>query len=1217
MTNIKFNPFVNIFSVNLARGLRNRGVDARILLTEDHTMLVTIGDAPMERPDDIPFVNLPVDAEKSWGAHWGGMIAYLENQAPCIYIPNSDWRHSSVSPLLSDEVFVVGIVHSDDPLHYDHVVRLGRHWNAIVTTSNHIAAKTLLLDESLRERLSTIPIGVHIPSLETLRNDRSLQRPLRVIYHGVLKQQQKRILDLALIVALAVERDVNITLTIAGGGPDEVLLRTACEKLVAMERITFLGVVPHDKLLPLLEEHDAYLLTSEFEGMPNALLEAMGRGCIPVVSDIVSAIPELIRQGENGYILPVGDIEGFVNRLDCLQRSPELRKVMARQAFVSVSSGRYGVDDMVCSYLDLFTAITAGRAPYDFHRSRGELNHPPTQVAGIELLPIQYLHHEEGLGSFPNRFVDYYEFRNELRKIQRPAGTLLQELTVSECCDLSGVTVIIGVPAWISSGLNDFSVALARGLSAEKLTVQILLTEEESNLVTELAPRIPQPVDINFVRLPVSKNTGWGGHWGAIIRYLEENAPCVYIPNHDWRHSCVTPLLSNRVAVVGIVYGGDPFHEDHLRRLGKYWDSIVTFSDVHAANLLNSDHLLGMRLALIYPGVDGWIPRFVALFQQLFDSNRHCIYQRPDGVMNLPPAQIEGIGVFPVSCHHLDEDVGILPSRDTDVYEFYAQVAVIGTHTHSRVKRFIEKMSFHSKVQDVLVFSQRDYLIFTVLTCSYVAAVTWFFAGWFTMAGWLDHLFLYGMITVMILVTTINKIGRWLLLPLMRRPLPMPPPAGLKTAVITTFVKRFESLEMLEATIRGMINLQYPHDTWVLDEDDDDEVKQVCATLGARHFSRKNNPVFQTEEGLFKSCSKHGNINSWLHAVGFTSYEYLVSFDPDHIPEKSFLDRTLGYFIDPDVGYVQAPQQYYNQSSSIVARGAAEETYDYFSCIQMAAYGMGYPIILGAHNSHRMKALQQVGGFAPHDADDLMLTALYRNAGWKGVYVPELLAYGLTPVDWTSYLRQQRRWARSVIDLKLWHYPSISRNLSLRSQSMSFLHGLNYFHKSFIIALALALLLCMLACGTPPEAFPAIVVTKFAFVLLLLQVLELWRQKFYLDKTTERGIHWRAGLMHMAKWPVMLLALYDALTRRRFSYETTSKVRSSRGRSGIIRQSFLIIFLTMAASLAGAGSAGPVSPLLYLTAFCVIVGSALLIVTELNGFPEPFQKKMHLKKDNS
>jgi hypothetical protein len=85
----------------------------------------------------------------------------------------------------------------------------------------------------------------------------------------------------------------------------------------------------------------------------------------------------------------------------------------------------------------------------------------------------------------------------------------------------------------------------------------------------------------------------------------------------------------------------------------------------------------------------------------------------------------------------------------------------------------------------------------------------------------------------------------------------------------------------------------------------------------------------------------------------------------------------------------------------------------------MAAFALGYPIIVGSHNAHRMAALREVGGFAAHDADDLLLTLRYQGAKWAGVYVPKVIARGLAPVDWQGYLIQQRRWARSVLDIKL------------------------------------------------------------------------------------------------------------------------------------------------------------------------------------------------------
>jgi cellulose synthase (UDP-forming) len=76
--------------------------------------------------------------------------------------------------------------------------------------------------------------------------------------------------------------------------------------------------------------------------------------------------------------------------------------------------------------------------------------------------------------------------------------------------------------------------------------------------------------------------------------------------------------------------------------------------------------------------------------------------------------------------------------------------------------------------------------------------------------GFLLYLFLYLM--------------RWFCLPFMRRPCPMIPRSGWKVGVATTFVPGAESIEMLEETVRGLVAMDYPHETWVLDEGDDDHL---------------------------------------------------------------------------------------------------------------------------------------------------------------------------------------------------------------------------------------------------------------------------------------------------------------------------------------------------------------------------------------------------------
>jgi hypothetical protein len=75
----------------------------------------------------------------------------------------------------------------------------------------------------------------------------------------------------------------------------------------------------------------------------------------------------------------------------------------------------------------------------------------------------------------------------------------------------------------------------------------------------------------------------------------------------------------------------------------------------------------------------------------------------------------------------------------------------------------------------------------------------------------------------------------------------------------------------------------------------------------------------------------------------------------------------------------------------------------------MTNLGMDNPIVTGCHTAHRAVALQEVGGFAQHDADDLLITVHYCVAGWHGVYVPMTLARCLTPVDRRGWFNQQWR----------------------------------------------------------------------------------------------------------------------------------------------------------------------------------------------------------------
>jgi len=508
------------------------------------------------------------------------------------------------------------------------------------------------------------------------------------------------------------------------------------------------------------------------------------------------------------------------------------------------------------------------------------------------------------------------------------------------------------------------------------------------------------------------------------------------------------------------------------------------------------------------------------------------------------------------------------------------------------------------------VFTGWDALLFALLTgLTYLASVSWLL-HWGAYGDWRVHPLTFGGLTWLLLSRWATQQLRWWVLPSMRRPVPMVARAGWRVGVATTFVPGAESLDMLAETVRALVAMDYPHDTWVLDEGNDPQVKALCAQLGACHFSRKHLPSYQTVAGPFQTRSKHGNYNAWFDAIGFKRYEILTAFDPDHVPEPTFLTEVLGYFHDPAVGYVQAAQAYYNQRASFIARGAAEETYGYYSSFQMAAYALGYPIITGCHNTHRVSALQDVGGFAPHEADDLLLTLLYRARGWRGVYVPQILARGLTPVDWPGYLQQQLRWARSVLDIKLRRYSPLAGTLACRERLTSFLHGWCYL-QGLTTVLSIGLTASMLVTGSIPAAVNGQMVWEASRVGAVVLLCDMFRQRFYLAGRQEWGWHWRAGVLQWAKWPYLLLALAHVLGNRPRPYVLTRKATDSPRHSGAqpFRWFWPQLLGAMVLGMAwiiGSMGGHPIPPVMQAAVAVAVLGNLLVPATAYLRFPAPY-----------
>jgi glycosyltransferase involved in cell wall biosynthesis len=151
--------------------------------------------------------------------------------------------------------------------------------------------------------------------------------------------------------------------------------------------VRFHGVLAQEQLPGLYLQNDVFILTSDYEGLPLSLLEAMGHGCVPVVTDIPSGIPEVLRDGINGYLVPVGATAVFADRLAALYRDQERRCKLAQNAYATVAEGGYRIDDMASRYTDLFRDIWRKIESGAYHRPWGRVRMPPFMGNWKDRLP--------------------------------------------------------------------------------------------------------------------------------------------------------------------------------------------------------------------------------------------------------------------------------------------------------------------------------------------------------------------------------------------------------------------------------------------------------------------------------------------------------------------------------------------------------------------------------------------------------------------------------------------------------------------------------------------------------------------------------------------------------------------------------------------------------------------------------------------------------------
>ena len=214
---------------------------------------------------------------------------------------------------------------------------------------------------SATTREVVIPNGIQLPNFPTAA-DRSCARTiLRVadtdfvvgIVARLSAEKAHEVLFRA--VAACVPSVPQIRLVVIGGGQRESELRNLARKLGIDSRTTFMGSrrdVPD--LLPGL---DVGCLSSVYEGVPITLVEAMAAG-VPVVATDCGSIRDTVQDGEQGFVVPVGDVDAFADRLQRLARDESLRTRLGKSGRARVED-EFQIQNTARGYEELLTDLLA------------------------------------------------------------------------------------------------------------------------------------------------------------------------------------------------------------------------------------------------------------------------------------------------------------------------------------------------------------------------------------------------------------------------------------------------------------------------------------------------------------------------------------------------------------------------------------------------------------------------------------------------------------------------------------------------------------------------------------------------------------------------------------------------------------------------------------------------------------------------------------------
>ena len=261
--------------------------------------------------------------------------------------------------------------------------------------------------------------------------------------------------------------------------------------------------------------------------------------------------------------------------------------------------------------------------------------------------------------------------------------------------------------------------------------------------------------------------------------------------------------------------------------------------------------------------------------------------------------------------------------------------------------------------------------------------------------------------------------------PLRRKSAPLPADRALWPTVDIFVPSYNESLEVVKPTVFAALNLDWPADklkVYILDDGRRPQFREFAASCGAEYVIRSNN-----------AHAKAGNLN---HALTITHGEFVAIFDCDHIPVRTFLTTTMGWFLrDPKCAMLQTPHHFFSpdpfERNLGTFRRVPNEGNLFYGLIQDGNDLWNATFFCGSCAVLKRRPLQEIGGIAVETVTEDAHTALkLHRRGYNTAYLRQVLAGGLATESLSGHIGQRIRWARGMAQIFRLDNPLTGRGLS-------------------------------------------------------------------------------------------------------------------------------------------------------------------------------------------